>query len=102
MRHSNVLIQLPSAEYEKLSAGEKGVVYVSVYNFRDSANLNGYIEILDSVGNCIGKSGNFTVYPNKSTKKAMSLAMPQSDDNTCYIRIIENGSEISGHRLILD
>ena len=102
VRHSNVLIQLPSAEYEKLSAGEKGVVYVSVYNFRDSANLNGYIEILDSIGNCIGKSGNFTVYPNKSTKKAMSLAMPQSDDNTCYIRIIENGSEISGHRLILD
>lgn len=100
--YDNVLVQLPSAEYKKLSAGEKGVVYVSIYNFRNSTNLNGYIEVLDSNGTCITKSGNFTVYPEKNTKKAMSFTMPQVNDNTCYIRIIENGREISGHGLILD
>ena len=72
--HDNILIQLPSSECV-LSRGKENTVSVSVYNYRKTQPLSGYVQIVSPSGKILDTSDSVTVSAGGSTQADVTVTL---------------------------
>ena len=91
--YDNVIIQLPSSQW-KLQAGVVNNIYVSAYNYRPTAVLNGKIELVSPSGTVLATSADFTINAQSSAKILLPVSLNSLESGKYKIRLSENGKGI--------
>ncbi len=96
--YDNVFIQLPYSE-RTIKTGKNILLDISVYNYRPSQKISGYIELVDPYGRVVGTSLTFGISAGNSSIVKMPVNLNFVYSGAYTLRLISDGKELTRHTI---